>query len=250
MRLENAVIKSVDEAFIVHSEEGRIDRTVDRKYYALSLCLSGQITYTQNGKEYVSTPATAVILPQGQSYSIRRDREGMFPLINFTCEGFLCNTVTVIPVRNVEPLMRDFELLRRLVPLGVGRARIMSVFYNMIHSLCAPDGGGELAPAMRLIESDFHRADLSNDELAAACGISEVYFRRLFSARLGVSPKQYILDIRLQKAKQLLAEGGLKISAVAEMCGFSGSYHFCRLFRRRLGVTPSDYRSQNQITGL
>ena len=60
MRLENAVIKSVDEAFIVHSEEGRIDRTVDRKYYALSLCLSGQITYTQNGKEYVSTPATAV----------------------------------------------------------------------------------------------------------------------------------------------------------------------------------------------
>ena len=250
MRLEEAVIKSVEDAFIVRSEEGRRDRTVDRRCYALSLCLSGQITYTQNGRKYVSTPACAVILPQGQSYDISRDREGLFPLVNFTCEGFLCNTITVIPVRNVEPLMRDFELLRRLVPLGGGRARIMSVFYNMLHSLCAPDVGGELEPAMRLIESDFHRADLTNEELAAACGISEVYFRRLFSARLGTSPKQYILDIRIQKARQLLSEGGLKISAVAELCGFSGSYHFSRVFRQRMGVTPSDYRSKNQIISL
>ena len=112
---------------------------------------------------------------------------------------------------------------------------------------CAPK---RMLRCKEYLDENICDTSLRVSALAEMCGISEVYFRRLFSARLGTSPKQYILDIRIQKARQLLSEGGLKISAVAELCGFSGSYHFCRVFRQRMGVTPSDYRSKNQIISL
>ena len=51
-------------------------------------------------------------------------------------------------------------------------------------------------------------------------------------------------------AKQLLSEGQKKISAIAEECGFSSTYHFCRSFKERVGTTPSEFRSQNTISLL
>ena len=68
--------------------------------------------------------------------------------------------------------------------------------------------------------------------------VSEVYFRKLFLKHMNTSPKQYIIDIRLQKAKQLLAEGVFSISAISEKCGFSNPYHFCRIFKDRIGIPP------------
>ena len=56
-----------------------------------------------------------------------------------------------------------------------------------------------------------------------------------------------ILDIRIGKAKQLLADGTQKISAVSEACGFSNPYHFCRAFKQRTGLTPSQYMQQNRL---
>ena len=247
MMLKNAVIEQVTDVLTIHSQEGRVDRMRDRPCYGLSFCYSGQITYTQNGKQYVSDRAHAVLLPQGQSYSTRRDKKGDFPLINFTCVGFLCNTITVFELNNPEQLIREFEQMRRLFPFEENRARVMSIFYNILHNLCALDGKREILPAMRYIEQNYRLPDLGNERLARECGISEVYFRRLFSEQMKTSPKQYIIDVRVQKAKQLLAEGALKISAVAQACGFSNPYHFCRVFRQRTGMTPTDYRIQNDI---
>lgn len=83
--------------------------------------------------------------------------------------------------------------------------------------------------------------------LAQACRVSEVYLRKLFSKHLSTSPKQYIIDLRLQKATQLLREGALTITDISETCGFSNPYHFCRIFKEHLGITPSEYRKENLI---
>ena len=59
----------------------------------------------------------------------------------------------------------------------------------------------ELRPAMRLIKNDFCDPSLTNARLSAECNISEVYFRKLFTKHFGFSPKQFIIDMRIQKAK-------------------------------------------------
>ena len=68
-----------------------------------------------------------------------------------------------------------------------------------------------------------------------------------FIKHFGTSPKQFIIDLRIQRAKQMLAEGALSVSIISEKCGFSNPYHFCRLFKQRVGITPSEYRKANLI---
>jgi len=61
-----------------------------------------------------------------------------------------------------------------------------------------------------------------------------------------MTPRQFIIEIRINKAKQLLTDGTLKISAVAEKCGFTNQYHFTRVFKSRVGLTPSEYMKQSR----
>ncbi|MBQ4353628.1 MAG: helix-turn-helix transcriptional regulator [Clostridia bacterium] len=217
----------------------------NRNTYGLSFCRDGQITYIQDGAAYVSNKNCAVILPKGGTYFIKRDKTGTFPVINFDCLDFLCDTVTIVPVRNAEELTADYERMKKLFCFDGNRAQIFSIFYSMLHKLCSDDIPHELRGAVRLIRDDCCDVSLTNARLARECNISEVYFRKLFTKHFGISPKQYIIDLRIQKAKQMLAEGGMSVSVILEKCGFSNPYHFCRLFKQRVGITPSEYRKAN-----
>jgi len=86
-------------------------------------------------------------------------------------------------------------------------------------------------------------ADIRLDTLAALCGVSPDYFLRTFKATTGVSPYQYVLTCRVERAKRLLAEdGAASLAEIAVRCGFSHQEHLSRMFRRFTGVTPGQYR--------
>ena len=108
MDLKNITVTEISGVVTVYSEKGKRDKMTNRKTYGLSFCKERQITYIQNGREYVSNKDCAVILPKGGTYFIKRDKAGAFPVINFDCLDFLCDTVTVIPVRNAEELIADY----------------------------------------------------------------------------------------------------------------------------------------------
>ena len=96
------------------------------------------------------------------------------------------------------------------------------------------------------LEQHYMDWDISNEKLAAQAGISEVYMRQLFRQQMGTSPKQYILELRIQRAKMMLWEGGMAVKDVAEACGFVSSNHFCRVFREMTGQTPGEYRRMSR----
>ena len=246
MELKNAVITDIVGVCTVYSPKGRAVKMKNRESYGLSLCIDGQITYTHMGKEYISDKDHAVILPKGQSYSLKGDKTGSFPVINFQCGNLLCDSVEVIRIHNRESLLKDYEEIRRLSLYEGNRMKIMSIFYGMLHKLSSENESSELLPALKYIYNNFHLPELTNGLLAEKCGFSEVYFRKMFVKQMGLSPRQFIIDIRIQKAKQLLSEGELKIWAVSEACGFSSSYHFCRIFKERAGMTPREYRERNR----
>ena len=246
--LSNITITDIKEIFTVFSPKGRFAKIENRKSFGLSFCTDGQITYTHNGNKIISDKNYAVILPEGQTYTLYGDKTGSFPVINFTCADALCNTVISLPVQNTEAYIKDFEKLRSLSLFDGNRAEMMSVFYHILHRLSAQSSLCKvIMPAIKYLESNYQNPNLTNAELAKQCRISEVYFRRIFTGYYNMTPKQFLIDIRINKAKQLLSEGALKINAVAIKCGYSNQYHFCRVFKEKTGLTPTEYMKQNRI---
>ena len=78
-------------------------------------------------------------------------------------------------------------------------------------------------------------------ELASLAHISAFHFARAFRASVGLSPHQYVLRQRLQKAVCLMKSGKVPLTLVALECGFHDQPHFTRAFRRVLGTTPGVY---------
>jgi len=84
--------------------------------------------------------------------------------------------------------------------------------------------------------------DLSLQVLANESGYSRVHFVRMFRAATGYSPHNYLLNLRLERARELLKNPSLSLIDVALDCGFSSHSHMSRLFHKSVGVTPSTYR--------
>jgi len=245
--LNDIIVTSITELVTVFSQKGNTNTITNRPTYGLSFCIEGQVTYTHRGKDYVSDKNHAVILPQNQTYSLCFNKTGIFPVINFCCADFLCDTIVIVPIEKNETYIKDYEQMKSLSLFEENKAKMMSIFYGIIHRLSIYNHCEKLLPALKYIEKNIHLPCLSNAILASECNISEIYFRKLFSEQFNTTPKQFIIDTRLQYAKQLLSEGTLKINVIAEQCGFSNPYHFCRIFKQKTGLTPSEYMSQNVI---
>lgn len=250
MNLNAITVTEISDVLSVLSPKGRHHEMYNRRSYALSLCIDGQITYIQDGKSYISNRDVAVILPKGGRYTIHGDKTGEFPVINFDCAEFLCDTVTVIPVREGEELLADYEKMKRIFGFEENRAQLFSIFYGILHRLGTDRIPYELRAAVRYIRSNYGDSELTNARLAAECKISEVYFRKLFVKHFKISPKQYVIELRVQKAKQMLTEGVATVAAVSEQCGFTNPYHFSRIFKQHTGSTPSEYRRNHPIRSL
>lgn len=82
----------------------------------------------------------------------------------------------------------------------------------------------------------------SLSELALKYHISEAYFSNLFTRTVGVGLKNYIMEIRVEKAKNLLLQTNQKINDIALAVGYEDSRYFAKVFRKIQGESPSDYR--------
>ena len=88
MKLNEIVITKIHNLTTISSPSGKTREMKNRKYYGLSFCIKGQITYTQNGKQYISNNTNAVLLPKGGYYSLISNKDGLFPIINFDCKKY------------------------------------------------------------------------------------------------------------------------------------------------------------------
>lgn len=89
-------------------------------------------------------------------------------------------------------------------------------------------------------------SDLSVEAIAKeAAGASGYHFAHAFSAALGVSPYQYILDRRVSRARELLARTERPVADIAYAVGFSSQAHMTSMFCKRLGITPAKFRSDH-----
>jgi len=88
---------------------------------------------------------------------------------------------------------------------------------------------------------------ISLDDLANIAGVSRFHFHRQFRKSIGVTPREYVLRARIERAKGLLTESDLTVGEVSGAVGFADQSHFSNIFRRLTAMTPRSFR--NSMSG-
>lgn len=93
--------------------------------------------------------------------------------------------------------------------------------------------------------SEHFREEIAVEDLSDMCGISHTYFKKIFKDLFGITPKAYIIQLRMQYACDLLVTKQYKINEIAEMCGYQNTFYFSNSFKAFFGISPSEYIAKN-----
>jgi len=109
---------------------------------------------------------------------------------------------------------------------------------------------GGLSPARLRRVKEFVYAkmedELSLSELAQSVGLSIAHFSEVFRKSMGETPHQFVLRLRVERAKEMLRSAESRVLDVAIACGFKTPQHFARVFRQLCGTSPTEYRIEFQ----
>jgi len=160
------------------------------------------------------------------------------------------------------PEVEDAAIIEDIRMLSLSRARLSaaeqamfnlratSALYALVHLACTrrrESGEGNLKKYVRKAEQ-YLRAHFSTvaslREVAAHVGISYDHLRHTFKKQRGVSLVRYLNEVRMDRAKTLLAHSSLPLKQVATTCGFKDEYYFSAAFRRFAGTPPGRYRAR------
>lgn len=114
---------------------------------------------------------------------------------------------------------------------------------NVSEKVNRRETGAQLS-ILRVVEylHDNYNQDFTNQELLNIANLSPYYFIRLFKKETGRTPQQYLLELKIDKAKELLSFSNYSVTEICFLCGFSEHSHFSKVFKRITGSTPLNYR--------
>ncbi len=121
--------------------------------------------------------------------------------------------------------------------------KIMSACRNVV-SKREERSGDIIRTAKKYIEDHFDK-DISLDDVSRVVNISPYYFSKVFKEESGLNFIEYLTNIRIDKAKELLENSNLSIKEICVSCGYTDPNYFSRSFKKNVGVTPTEYKEGN-----
>ncbi len=230
---------------LTFDDTGAEMRTRPRPFCALSLRYEGDTDILlKNGTVHL-TKHDLAFFPANVGYvrSSRRDRMIVFHFYLQNCVSYELEVLHDFCFDGLEPLFR--EARREWVERKPGyRYRASALLSEVFALICekldpAPRLSEPVSQALACFQENAHDPSLSVTGVAARLAVSETYLRRLFKRDLGVSPKTYLTDLRLERAQSLLNAGYDTVADVAEKVGFGDPKNFAVAFKKRFGYPPS-----------
>lgn len=248
--LSSLTIKRVASVSTMFNPCGASNKRYDRPRWSIMLKYEGETVYHCNGKSYLSNIDHVILLPRGCSYEWECTREGRFSFVEFECDESYPEPI-VFATRYGDKLLKILKSMesRRNLNRPTEALECKRDTYSML--LLLSESGAEqytpetkkqkLQPAIEHISQNYTAA-LTNDALAGLCGMSTVYFRKLFTTIMGVSPIAYARSLRINKAKEMLRGDWGALSDIALSLGYPNLYDFSRDFKKHTGKAPSKWQ--------
>ena len=237
----------------VISGPSSISRTYPKRpYHGLVFKISGESFYQFPTANIAHRCGEVFLIPQGEGpYRVSRvgEDDGRYVLINFTADMDAAQLKIYTPAATAEIRSLMEKMGKELVVHEPGsHYECISLFYKILALLhtqehrdyIPSDRSSVIAPALAYLKDNLFDPSLRVEALHGLCGVSDTYFRKIFKATVGMSPKQYILDKRLSHAKHILDSGEYNfIYEVAASVGFEDPLYFSKSFKAKYGCYPT-----------
>lgn len=224
----------------------------NRNYCALSYRISSDAKISWQNKTIKVSDNSLTFFPAGIDY-IRECTYDNMIVIHLDIDNYISNNIQSIVPKNHNRISAYFnEILKIWSEKQTGyKYRATSLLYSMFSELCFEFSKSATIPeliadAVEYIHKNYTDCDLRISELAKLCGISDVYFRKVFTTHFGITPKKYISKLRFEYAKSLLNNGDITVSEVAYRSGFNDIKHFSTAFKEYTGHPPSKQEYNNK----
>lgn len=247
--LSNLVITKVHSVSTMYSPTNARTKRIDRPCWAVVIKYEGETFYESNGKKILSDISHIAVLPKGCSYNWNCTKAGHYSIIEFESEQTHPEPLS-FPVKHGEKVLRMFKELeyKRNSRERMMEAESIRDAYSILLEIATPgteryvpnDKREQLRPVIEFIHQNYNK-NITNDTLASIAGLSTVYFRKMFTQIMGISPIAYKKQLCIEKAKEMLKSDYGTLSNIAQSLGYSSLYDFSRDFKKHTGVTPSKY---------
>lgn len=249
---QNFIVTKIERVALVGIEEypdDRISFSPDMKCNELIFHFSGNATVFFDEMVLKTKKDTIRFLPKGNVLKYEVFQEpGECILIDFQTDTFVSEKAFVIDMPKNESIRLLFQKI-----FSYWSTKENGYYFNCISLLYKILAELQLEnhtfishqkimqPAIDAIHDGFLKDDITIFKLATMCGISQSYFKRIFKEKYNISPKKYIIMLKINHACELLRQKQYSISQVSEFCNYSDIYFFSRQFKEYMGITPTQF---------
>ena len=221
-----------------------------RQYNALIFRIHGKAEVVKGDDRIRLNKNEVTFVPEGYDYNIDTLSEEEVVVIHFNASFSSRQSFKTMRAPNPDVFSTLFDKL--LIawenrPLGYVY-RMDSLFLSILEQIArqsiethADSLELRIQNSVNLIHENIANSSFSIENLASKTGYCASYFRRVFHEEMGVSPKEYLISLRIKRAIALLESGYYSVEQVAELSGFDSAKYFSTIFKRSTGKTPSSY---------
>lgn len=226
--------------------ENDTDYVCERDFCMLSLRVMAEekTKIISNGKTYSVGKGDLIFIPPNTPYERKTKKEELF-VFHFLAENFKKDIYIMENVsKKIEDLFREAYKTSIDQPQSY-RLKLNSVLYDVLFELAAPSYSEEVKRAVDLIKHHYCESDFRISEISKKIHLSESRIRKIFKEETGMSPKEYLCNMRFERAMTLLKSGYISVKEVSDMVGFTDSKHFSSEFKKKYGISPVHCKSKN-----
>lgn len=246
-------------------------------FVEVSIVTSGQLEYLIEGKKYKLKKDDVLISNPGVYHQALVDSHTVcselhIGLGNLNIDEKGPNQITLSkwpPIVSIKKYNNEFvecckeiEKEQRLRTLGHSfmlkslTMKLLLIIYREMDERSAPTSlqGAQLESRDKKVivqtvidyMQDYYMNDISLDNISKNMYLSPVYISKIFKEEIGTSPINYLIQIRLEKARELMETEDLPVNVIAKSVGYEDAYYFSKLFKKYYGSAPSTYIKQKR----
>lgn len=214
-----------------------------RTHWLLHYVVSGFGKFTRDGKTYDVGPGQIFVIPPYLEtyYEADEKHPWHYIWIGFTTDSNL--EIFQNPIITCPDAGAIFEEMKACSKMENGRsAYLSSCIWKLVSILLernksTPD---YVEKALHIMQSEYANG-ITIQNIADRLGLNRSYFYTIFTERTGISPSEYLANVRLNKAAELMTIYGERPSTAATSVGYDDLYHFSKIFKKHFGISPRGY---------